>query len=129
MRDIACGGDARLCEQRLVIADTKIGDRRTARDDFAKLRRGYTGNGACELNDGPDPRLMQPQSRHCADDAFAAYGRRFNRIAILQNDQQRDHPAERKENLIDLLIHVEQDRPLFQRDDGEMGFQSFVIGV
>ena len=129
MREIAGGGDTRLHEQRLVVPDAKIGNRRAARDDFAKLRRGYAGYGAGKLNDRSHLRFVQAQSCHRTDNAFASYRRRFDRIAVLQDDKQRNHPAQRKENLIDLVIHIKQHRPLCHRNDGEVVLQCFGIGM
>jgi hypothetical protein len=72
---------------------------------------------------------VQAQSRHRAGNAFAAYGRDLYGVSVFQNDEQRNHPAQGEDDLIDFVTNLKKHILLGHRNDGEMSVQAFEIGM
>ena len=127
MQRIAGGGDPRLRQQHLVVADGEIADGIAGGGHRPEMSGGDFAAGHRHLHDDADQRLVEAKPGHRADHAFASDGRGLDRLAVAQHREQRQHAAMREIDLVDFVAGFGQHVPCCSGDRRQMRQQPVEI--
>src|ERR1700688_2766592 len=94
--------------------DAKIANCLTTRSCSSELSSRYFGDAGWKLYNDSHERLVQSQSCHRANNAFAPHRCRLDGFSIFQNSEQRKHPVVWEVDVFKFIPRFDQYQPLRQ---------------